>query len=383
MNQHISRDKNRSIIPAFTAALMAIGLVYFLMEKPRSVMIETIPVEANVYVDDRRICETTPCLLETLSLIVPPVYITADGYNREKVRLDYWKHIFKGEQSLSVKLVEIVKPPVKTYDAPPVKPRTQPQLIESTPQATIPSKPHKPVTNIRAECIETATDQKRYNRRNAEICYENDAIVKSKKSGDCYASLTVTRNGKVAALNYMGCMDEALEPIAKKAFLQRQYLPALENGRPVETFVEAELTYGHKVLKLPNGEIIERLSKDSGQVSDSTINRDAAITDCPLAPAQHDLVRSGHCVVEFDISAAAKISEIRSLKCTEGHLKEAALSMLKQCKISAAISDEKKVERVYFKYKINMKIYDRNGRLIPEPPAFRPSVKYKPYVVFD
>lgn len=383
MSQHISRVKNRSIIPVFVLALIAIGFVYFLMEKPRSVLIATIPAKANVYVDERRLCQTTPCKVEGLSLRVPSIYITAGGYNRETVDIDYWKHIFSGEQSLSVKLVEIVKPPVKTYEEPTVTPHKRPKLVEPKPQAPLPPKPRSSVTKIRPECIETSLDRKLYKNRDAEICFADDRIVKSKKSGECYAFLTVTRDGNVESLNYMGCMDDALVPIAKTAFLQRQYLPALENGRPIETIVEAELTYGDKDLKLPNGEIVERLVIESAQVAPSTINRDASITDCPLAPVQHKLIRSGHCITEVDISAAAKITEIRSLKCTEGHLKEAALSMLNQCKISAAISDEKKIERVYYRYKIDIVIYGKDGRPVPEPPAFRARVKHKPYVVFD
>ena len=266
---------------------------------------------------------------------------------------------------------------------PPQTPRKPPKLIELVPEIPQRRKPNRSSQRKRSECTESSIDHQIYKQRDAEICFADDGLVKSQKNGECYASLVVTKNGDVASLNYMGCMDETLVPVARTAFLQRKYLPALENGRPIESIVEAELKYGQKILKLPNGEIIERLVRDSDVIAASTINRDAAITNCPLAPRQANLKRSGHCIAELDISADAKVTKIRTFKCTEAHLSETALKILNQCQITAAISDEEKVERAYFKYQIDIDIFDENGALIPAPAAFGENVRNKPYIVFE
>ncbi|MEP6343739.1 MAG: hypothetical protein ABJ275_10525 [Maricaulaceae bacterium] len=401
MSRHVARAENRSIFPVLILAVLAITLVLFFM-KPRSVIITTKPPHANLYVDGQLVCDVTPCHIDALPLILPEIISDLEGYNREIVNPDYMAHIFSGQQALNINHVLIVRPPLKTPEKHmPIIKRQQDKNGEGERDEAlrpnklkeiaddpreIPKRGDKPITKryIKAECIEAASDRQRYNKRAAEICYENDKRVKAETIGECYALYTVTTAGKVEDVTDYGCMDDNLNVEALAAFRERQYLPALLNGQPIKSDVEGVIKYSSAIIETRKESQRQRYSRLKDEtITEDTVNRDASVSDCPTVDKGRNLSRSGHCIIEFDVSREAKISKIRSLACTEAHLKDIALDLLSQCHVTAAMSDEQHVDRPYLKHQIDMNIYNETGQLIPPPSAFGHNVKNKPYVIFD
>lgn len=401
MSRHVARAENKSIFPVLILAVIAITLVLFFM-KPRSVMITTTPPHASLYVDGQLVCDKTPCRIDELPLILPEIISELEGYNREIARPDYMAHILTGRQEITINHVSVTAPHLRTPEKlksiikrqqekngdnekikTPTPPRRRETFVKPSEKPRIGSQPIIR-QQTKPACRELTSDQRRYNKRAAEICYENDKRVKAETIGECYALYTVTTAGKVDDVTDYGCMDDNLNVEALAAFRERQYLPALLNGQPIKSDVEGVIKYSPAIVEAKKDSLKQHYSRLKDEaITEDTVNRDASVSDCPSVEKSHNLARSGHCIIEFDVNHEAKISKIRSLACTEAHLKDIALDLLSKCHIKAAMSDEQHVDRPYLKHQIDMNIYNETGQLIPPPSAFGRHVKSKPYVIFE
>jgi len=101
----------------------------------------------------------------------------------------------------------------------------------------------KPVRRpLPRECRETRQERQLAKNRAPVICHSlADQNVIFDVPGLCYASFWVSVDGRPKDLQGFGCRHDVLLETARRAFKSRRYLPGLEDGRPVQKAVDAEI----------------------------------------------------------------------------------------------------------------------------------------------
>ena len=405
MSQHVQRvQQDNSIFYVLLCGLLLVLVVYYL-DRPRTAYVETVPSTASIYLDNKLLCEQSPCELD-LPFWPSTISVRADGHAQQDISILNLEHFTKGQQKFSLTLTphiklkpKVIKPPTpESYEgilSTPARPEKNKKPESQAPQyKPKPRAKPQPVPPVEVEnnkqsklCYESEVDRRRDENRSAILCYDEDSeSMQYGQLGVCYATYDVSRGGRVSNIIVHDCTHKALMEQAARTFAKRHYLPALTDSRPVNSYVSIELEYG-KVDAYYNrnsGALYgEKRPPLSFQASPNTINRDASVISCPPPRKPARLTRSGFCIFDFDLTETGRISTVRQTRCTQEGLRSAALASLNKCKFNHAISDEKPVSRAYMSQQINIDMHDSQGRKIPPHAAFRQANTNKPYIVYD
>ena len=417
MSEHIERvGHNYSGLNVLILGLL-VCLGFYIYNVPRTAYVETTPKIAQIYLGDNLICDYSPCEIN-LPIWPTRLSILADNYSPQEIYVLNLNPFTQGQQTYKIDLSPYVTSPPKINITPEAKkaevpnvgtlPRDDkpPKISEGPPKKTVKSKPTAPTPKsdkpsapyIKAPfkltesesplaCLETKLERKHALSREPILChYEDDKRVTSDKSGTCYANYTVLKNGYVKDTHDIGCMHAELMEPARQAFASGVYLPALANGRPIQSVVFGEIIYGRGSERAdinPALNYKRKRERFEDQLSKRTVNRDARVLSCPPPDKPKQMSRSGHCIFEFDLTKDGIIAQIRQTQCTDASLKNVTLKSLNKCKFRPAVSDNIAVRRDYMKHQIDLNLYDKKGRKIPPHASFGHKVVNKPYIVFE
>lgn len=377
MSIHVQRAEpsRASLYILVFGFLCALGaFIYDSYREPKTLNVKATPETAKLYIDGEVVCEALPCEI-TVQYWPKVVRVVADRHYSQVIPISIFEYFSSNLHSHDINLkpfpyrapepkiiIEETAPPLPQSEIMPKRKYSDPQNVP------------KPTTkaNIPMKCRETSIERKQIQNRPPILCYsEDDKAVQHDTPGECYASYWVSVKGRAQKLQGFGCMhDEPLEA-AKLAFKNRIYLPGLKNGKLVEKAVEAEIKYGAKSAISGKGDLS----------SNTTLNRDARVLACPSVTTPKSMVRSGHCIFEFDLSKEGSIAQIRQTRCTHARLTRIMSSAFQQCKFIAAKTDGVAVERPFMKYQIDVDVYDSQGQKIPVHASFGEASVNKPYII--
>jgi len=380
MSIHVQRgEPNRA-----SSYILVIGLFFalcaFMFEaykKPRTVYFEAMPETAKLYIENNVVCESLPCEI-TLQNWPKTVRVVADRHYSQEVPISIIEFFTSNRHSYEIHLEAFPEQPsepniIPEIDIPPKpQPKKPPKPTYSPPVAPKP----KVQAKLPKVCMETAEERQREQNRQAILCYhEDEKRVISNAQGECYATYTVSTEGRVRNIQGFGCMHDGLLEFAKRAFENRLYLPALKNSKPIEMAVEGEIKYGP-----PNGS--DYPFRGEARTA-TTVNRDARVQSCPLVVPPKTLKRSGYCIYEFDLTAKGQVSQVREIKCTDASLKTPTLASFNHCLFILAKTDGETINRPYMKHQIDVNVYDQTGQKVPVHASFSENAVNKPYIVFN
>lgn len=394
MSEHVQRaerDNASYYILGFGLLFALVMALYEAYKKPRIAYVEAKPQNAQIYIEDELICESSPCKIN-LQFWPKSIWVRAERHHSQEVAIEKFKHFTSDTQTYKISL--------KSFPAVPDKPSAIPQAkknvtkpLDKAPQTQdLPNRktvPKPPVATLPLVCRESQAERKLIQNREPVLCYyEADKTISSQisgeVSGECYATYWVLRTGFVQNVHSYGCMEERLIEPAKLAFAKRIYLPALRNGRAVNRVTDGEIKYGPNARYAPNTIAAEDKPTSYGERLKATPrNADASVSSCPAVKPPAHLNRSGHCIFEFDLSNSGKVSQLRQIKCTHADLKSVTSSVFDQCKFMPARTDGAAVSRAYMKYQIDVDIYDAQRRKIPVHASFSEKAVNKPYMIYE
>lgn len=84
----------------------------------------------------------------------------------------------------------------------------------------------------------------------------------------------------------------------------------------------------------------------------------------PAMPLRAD--RSGHCMMEFDVTPQGTTMNVRVLSCSQSHFEAPSVKAVQKWKYRPAVSDGSYVTRTGVRTKLTFELTDERGRIIPE-----------------
>ena len=381
MSEHVQRvEPNRLNLFILVIGLFCtfITFLYEAYKKPRVLRVEAAPISAKLYIGNNLVCATLPCQI-TQKGTPTPIWVRANGYYAQQLKLPLLTHYTSDFRSVKVTLEPFTERDVKRVPPPQLGRPVEKPKGEASPRKPIAAMPHLPKSRQPAalplECQETSQERQNIQNRQAVLCfYEEEGVVNFSSPGECYASYRVSKEGRVINIQGLGCMHEVLLMPAKKAFERRIYVPALKSGIPVEIVMEADIQYGQQV---------KYYNEPAIAVENKSINGDARVLSCPPVLVPKAMTRSGHCIFEFDLSSAGRLSQIRQIKCTDAALKSATLNSLQKCSFKPAMTDGTAIDRPYMTHQFNVDIFDNEGNKTPLHASFGEKSVNKPYIYFE
>ena len=386
MSEHVRRadPSNATYYIILMGALSIFAVfLYESFTETRRIYVNATPSFARLYIEDRLACEAFPCKI-TQQYLPKNIWVRAENHYSEKLPISLIEYFTEEDLTFDIHLRAFPEEEINTFlrsdpqapDMPPSidLPLDSPGQINppEVEKETLPTP--KPVRRpLPRECRETRQERQLAKNRAPVICHSlADQDVIFDVPGLCYASFWVSVDGRPKDLQGFGCRHDVLLETARRAFKSRRYLPGLEDGRPVQKAVDAEIHYGPKPSPL-----YPAITDHSSQ---KARNSDAKVLSCPSVKAPRSMKRSGHCVFEFDLSVNGQVTLLRQVSCTHAELLHVTSSAFKKCEFQAATTDKSPVARPYMKHQIDIDVFDKKGEKIPVHPSFSASSPHKPNI---
>ena len=348
-------DKNVVIIIIVSVLFwVTIGCAakYFL-DRRKPIQITTQPVQSDVYVNGRLICETSPCQLEALPIWGGYVQISKAGYTDEYIYFD---------------TIDAVSLPYENYDINMQKQylsfEDKWKLILTDPIAAYEYNLEQSLYTIERQCPDIEI------MRSIPEGFERPKTMKQQQiTSNVEGALAILDDDYLSSPKDMCIMPCSLNVETSRAYwiiaYKYGYTPEfksfdtglLDPTKPMEITFLTNWVDAYKRKAQCNSELEARLNED----------RDVEVCKREASRMPPAAKRSGNCRVKFDISTEGFPVNVEAYDCTDAIFKKPTINTVRGWYYYPKVENGVNVERKGVKSKMSFRLRGQDGSFIPEP----------------